>query len=175
MHGAQPVQVAGVGTMPRKMLRDLVHTPQRAAQRLALDQVGGGGVLAGQAREQQGRFARQAVQRHPFAVMNGARYGQAVFIQVVQQLDEERQLFVLALFEQREHHLAALGGHEKRRVFRAACHALKGHQAANIEFFQKRGDLCVAQRSKYSHENLAQVAKPVIVAAWRVSWQRCER
>ena len=36
-------------------------------------------------------------------------HAQAVFIQVVQQLDKERQLFVLALFEQREHHLAALG------------------------------------------------------------------
>ncbi|BCB59842.1 hypothetical protein HaloA020_05430 [Halomonas sp. A020] len=80
---------------------------------------------------------------------------------------------MLALFEQGEHQLAAVGGHEKRRILRAAGHTLKCDKAANIEFFQKRGDLCVAKRGEYCHEDLAQVAKPIIVAACRTSWQRC--
>ena len=101
-------------------------------------------MLAGQAREQQRRLVGQAVQRNAIAIMNRPGHWQAVFIKVVEQFDEERQLLMLTLFEQGEHQPPAISGHKEGAVFGARRDTFQTYQFAYIKALQKFRDLCVA-------------------------------
>lgn len=149
------MQVPGIGAVAGEVPGDRVHAPQGVAQFAALGEVRRLGVLAGQPGEQQRRLAGQGVQGHAVAIVEGTRDRQAVLVQVVEQVDEERQLLVLALLEQGQHQLASVGGDEEGAVLGAGGHALDGDQRARVEAAEELGDLRVGKRCEYGHVSLA--------------------
>src|SRR5690554_4650254 len=121
-----------------------MQAPQGVTQDPTLLQVGGGGMFAGQAREQQCRLAGQAVQRNAVAIMDRSRHRQTMLVKIVEQFDEEWQLFLLALLEKRQYQLLTNSRDEEGAVFGASGNPFQGYQLAYIETLQKLRDLCVA-------------------------------
>ncbi|MNF52104.1 hypothetical protein D3C84_334440 [compost metagenome] len=165
-------QVFLFGTEVRQKLRALFQHPVQAAIGFALDHVGLGrqvqmaeqlthlramlrvgllDVLAGQARLQQRRFARQFAQGHAVCGAQGVRHRQVGAVQYVEQFNEEWHLLNRTALDQGQDKFALLQADKEIGVFATGGNPLEIKQAAEAIRGEKSFQLGPSQGGEHRH------------------------